>query len=105
MRTSITSRAFSFLAATVFLILIPPHSFGQTSIWSAATTPAVASNADPQDVEVGVKFKSDIAGSITGIRFFKGPQNTGIHTVSLYTVSGILLARIVSSGETPTGWQ
>ena len=36
-------------------------------------TPSVASANDTSAVEVGVKFHSDVAGSITGIRFYKGP--------------------------------
>src|SRR5436190_6143172 len=105
MTTSIISKVFSVISTTAFLALIPIYSFGQTSIWNPAATPAIASNADPQAVELGVKFKSDIDGTITGIRFFKGPQNTGTHTVSLWTTGGALLARTVSSGETASGWQ
>ena len=54
---------------------------------------------------MGVKFKSDVDGSISGIRFYKGSQNTGTHTVSLWRTNGTLLARAVSTGETASGWQ
>jgi hypothetical protein len=58
-------------------------------------------------VEVGVKFKSDIAGYIQGIRFYKSSANSGTHTVSLYTGTGTLLGRAVSSSsnESRSGWQ
>ena len=36
-------------------------------------------------VELGVKFRSDIAGYITGVRFYKGAGNTGTHTGSLWS--------------------
>ena len=28
-------------------------------------------------IEVGVKFRSDVAGTVTGLRFYKGAGNTG----------------------------
>ena len=33
---------------------------------------------DPASVELGVKFTADTDGIVTGVRFYKGPQNTGI---------------------------
>ena len=39
----------------------------------------MASQPDNQPVEVGVKFESDVSGFITGLRFYKGPNNTGTH--------------------------
>ena len=32
------------------------------SIWTSAATPAVASNNDPQAIEIGVRFQSDKVG-------------------------------------------
>ena len=52
-----------------------------------------------------MKFKSDMPGVVSAIRFYKGSQNTGTHIVSLWTVDGALLGRNVSSGETALGWQ
>ncbi len=43
------------------------------SIWPDSAIPAVASENDPSAVELGVKFRSDMDGFITGIRFYKGP--------------------------------
>jgi Domain of unknown function (DUF4082) len=54
---------------------------------------------------VGVKFRSDISGFVTGVRFYKLTSNTGAHVVSLWTVSGTLLGTATSSGETASGWQ
>jgi hypothetical protein len=79
---------------------IPP-----TTIWTASTTPAVASQNDPSSVELGVKFKSDSAGYITGIRFYKGPANTGSHVGSLWSSTGALLSSVTFAGESASGWQ
>ena len=56
-------------------------------------------------MNVGVKFRSDLAGFITGIRFYKGTGNTGTHVANLWTTGGTLLATANFSGETATGWQ
>jgi Domain of unknown function (DUF4082) len=61
--------------------------------------------SDTGSVEVGVKFKADVNGSITGIRFYKGTGNTGTHIGSLWTASGTKLATVTFGNETASGWQ
>jgi hypothetical protein len=56
-------------------------------------------------VELGVKFKSDTNGYITGLRFYKGTANTGTHVGSLWSSTGTLLAQATFSSETASGWQ
>jgi hypothetical protein len=75
------------------------------SIWTTSATPQVASATDSASVELGVRFRSDTAGYITGIRFYKGAANGGTHVGSLWSAQGALLARVTFSGESPTGWQ
>ncbi|MCU1311003.1 MAG: hypothetical protein JWO20_2128, partial [Candidatus Angelobacter sp.] len=75
------------------------------TIWSPSTVPTNASANDPNAVELGVKFTSDQAGSINGIRFYKGSANTGTHVGNLWTSSGNLLATATFTNETATGWQ
>ncbi len=75
------------------------------SIWSAGATPAVAAENDPASVELGVKFRSDTNGWISGVRFYKGSGNTGTHVGNLWSASGTLLATATFSGESASGWQ
>jgi hypothetical protein len=75
------------------------------SIWSTTATPASPSANDNGAVEVGVKFQSDLAGTITGIRFYKGTGNTGTHVGNLWSSSGTMLGTATFSGETASGWQ
>ena len=56
-------------------------------------------------VELGVKFRADVAGYITGVRFYKGAGNTGTHVGNLWTSAGTLLASGTFTGETASGWQ
>ncbi len=75
------------------------------TVWTPTTTPGTVTVADSNAVELGVKFRSSTAGIIRGVRFYKGPQNTGIHTGSLWTTGGSRLATGTFSGESASGWQ
>ena len=83
----------------------PPPSACPCAAWSVATTPINTQVNDPNPVELGVKFKSDVAGSITGIRFYKGAGNTGTHVGNLWSVGGTLLASATFTNESASGWQ
>jgi hypothetical protein len=68
-------------------------------------TPATIDSGDGTSLELGVKFRSDSTGSVTGIRFYKAAANTGTHVGSLWTASGALLASAAFTNETASGWQ
>jgi hypothetical protein len=67
--------------------------------------PDLASANDPSAVELGVKFRVDVAGSVAGVRFYKGSTNTGTHVGKLWRLDGTLLASATFAGETASGWQ
>ncbi|MCK1631834.1 DUF4082 domain-containing protein [Bradyrhizobium sp. 162] len=75
------------------------------SMFSPTDTPAVITTNDPGAAELGVKFVAAVSGDITGIRFYKGPQNTGTHLGDLWTTNGALLASATFTNETASGWQ
>ena len=54
---------------------------------------------------MGVKFTSEVFGSVTGVRFYKAAANTGTHVGSLWSESGTLLASATFTSETASGWQ
>ena len=83
----------------------PPPPNCPCSGWPNTATPANPSVNDPSAVELGVKFRTTINGFITGVRFYKGVNNTGTHLGTLWSASGQLLASATFSGETATGWQ
>jgi hypothetical protein len=56
-------------------------------------------------VELGVRFRSDVDGTVTGLRFYKGPENTGSHLGNLWAADGTLLASTIFANETDSGWQ
>lgn len=75
------------------------------TLFSPTATPTTIRVNDPDPVELGMKFQSDVAGWITSIRFYKGPQNTGPHEAHLWTSTGTLLATATFTNETASGWQ
>ncbi len=84
----------------------------QVSVSSGTATSIFSSSAVPQNpfysstpVTVGTKFQSDVSGSITGIRFYKGAGNNGTHVGLLFGSSGTLLGQATFTGETASGWQ
>ncbi len=75
------------------------------TIWPSTTVPGTADAGPDSAVELGVKFRSDVAGRITSIRFYKGSGNTGTHVGNLWSSTGTNLASVTFSGETTSGWQ
>jgi N,N-dimethylformamidase beta subunit-like, C-terminal/Domain of unknown function (DUF4082)/Cadherin-like domain/Bacterial Ig domain len=75
------------------------------SIFPASATPATVTDPDSAAVQLGVKFRASVAGAISGIRFYKGPQNTGSHVGGLWTATGQRLATVTFANETASGWQ
>lgn len=76
-----------------------------TSIFQPTDVPAVPTDNDGIAIEVGMKFRSTIAGNITGVRYYKGAGVTGTHTGHLWTSTGTLLAEATFVNETSSGWQ
>jgi LPXTG-motif cell wall-anchored protein len=75
------------------------------SFFTDSATPAVANWDDANAVEVGVKFSSDVNGTVSALRFYKGDKNTGTHTGSIWTAEGVLLGTATFTDESASGWQ
>jgi hypothetical protein len=75
------------------------------TIWQPATTPSVVDAGSNPSIEVGVKFRADTNGYITGIRFYKSAANTGTHIGNLWSSTGASLASATFTNESSTGWQ
>src|SRR5262245_32002506 len=90
---------WSFTTATA------PPPIMTSSIFAPTVTPAHPISDDSQPAEVGMKFRSDSDGFITGIRFYKGgPQNGEFHECHLWASDGMMLGA-TSTRETESGWQ
>ena len=101
----LSGNALAASATWSFTTASQPCTGTPCTAWSSTTVPAIPSANDPSAVELGVKFRSDLAGYITGIRFYKGTGNTGTHVGNLWSVGGTKLATATFTNETGTGWQ
>ncbi len=74
-------------------------------VFAAAATPGTTSANDPDAVQLGMRFRSDVGGTVTGVKFYKGAGNTGTHTGYLWSGTGTLLGTVTFANETASGWQ
>jgi Domain of unknown function (DUF4082)/Bacterial Ig-like domain/Bacterial Ig domain len=76
------------------------------AIWPDVTPSGVSDTTDQSPgVELGVRFTAAQDGSVSGIRFYKVPDNTGTHSGSLWTSTGTLLATGTFTNESSQGWE
>jgi len=90
-------------SAGIFVTVVPQDC--PCSAWGSSATPSTIDSGDANSVEVGVKFRSDFNGYITGIRFYKSTANMGTHVGNLWSSTGTLLASATFTNETSSGWQ
>lgn len=88
-----------------FSIAISTAVASTLSIWPSNAIPGAVDGGSDSPVEVGVKFRSDVAGTITGIRFYKAATNTGTQIANLWLSTGTKLATATFNEETASGWQ
>ncbi len=75
------------------------------SLFVPSAQPDIPSSWDGGAVEVGMRFRADVAGTVSALRFYKGIYNFGTHIGSLWTNDGTLLGRATYTNETESGWQ
>jgi hypothetical protein len=109
--TQITASASNVVSTTGTSLAPTSWQFTTVNAAPAAQTlfssmvPQVAAAADTRAIELGTAFRTTAPGSVTALRFYKGPSNTGIHTGSLWDPAGARLVRLTFTNETATGWQ
>ena len=73
------------------------------SLFSQVTPSGATVDDDP--VEVGVRFRSDQAGTITGLRYYRGAGWTGSFVGHLWRADGTQLAAVPFPAAASAGWQ
>jgi len=96
--------ALGFTVLAVLTSMSTSVSAASNTIWGTSVTP-LGPDSDASAVELGVRFRSDTNGVITGIRYYKFAGNTGTHIGNLWSNTGALLARATFTAETASGWQ
>ncbi|MFC7275719.1 DUF4082 domain-containing protein [Paractinoplanes rhizophilus] len=77
---------------------------GAVTVFSSAT-PTNPNWNDSGNVELGLRFTTDVAGTVDGVRFYKGVDNVGTHRATLWSSTGAQIATGSFVGETGSGWQ
>ncbi|HYG36610.1 MAG TPA: DUF4082 domain-containing protein, partial [Clostridia bacterium] len=98
-------KSLATLLVLLISMLFQLASAATSTIWPSTAVPATPDGGADRSVELGVKFRSDVAGSILGIRFYKHSANSGTHVGSLWTSTGTRLATATFNNESASGWQ
>ncbi|SDK96853.1 Ig-like domain-containing protein [Nocardioides sp. YR527] len=85
----------------------PPATPGvcPCSIYNDDDVPTILEDSERASLTLGVRFRPTVTGTVTGVRFYKGVNNTGSHTGTLWSSSGQALAQGTFTGESTSGWQ
>lgn len=84
----------------------PPPPSGSQNLFASAVPVNKVETTDRSAVELGMKFRSSVDGKISGIRFYRGQENSVGYKVSLWSSSGQLLASAsVSASSAGAGWR
>ena len=91
-------------SANVSLNVALPGS-APVSLFSASNTPAQLALNDGSQIEVGVKFQSNVAGQVTALRFFRSTGDTATDILDLWSATGTKLASATFTNTAASGWQ
>ena len=109
--TSPRRRAVPVILVAALLLVSPAlitPSVAATTVSLFPTTggSTITRASDTGAVEVGVRFQTSIAGTVTALRYYKPAQSpVGTKSGHLWSAAGALLASVNFTGETASGWQ
>jgi len=83
----------------------PVSSPLQHTVLDGYGKPAVTSIQADLPVEIGVAIRPVVAGTVTGLRFYKIAGDLGPHVGSLWSRKGELLGEAAFAQESASGWQ
>ncbi|HSX35204.1 MAG TPA: DUF4082 domain-containing protein, partial [Candidatus Saccharimonadales bacterium] len=104
-KLSLAIFVLAFVVVGVITVRWTQAATTTSTLWPSNTIPKTITDSDTKSVELGVKFKAKYSGNVTGVRFYKGAQNTGTHVGNLWAKNGVKLASVTFKNETASGWQ
>ena len=75
------------------------------SIFPPDAPPVGALLNDSVAIELGMRFRPMVNGTVMGARFWSGSGNTGTHTGHLWSAAGASLATATFPADTAAGWR
>jgi hypothetical protein len=108
--SSIRSAAGTAVPATSwsFTIFSCPCAFFAATAQPASQENAVQdgrTGAGPWSYELGMKFSVDQPTQLSAVRFWKTPGERGVHTGTIWSSAGSVIAQAEFALETASGWQ
>lgn len=97
------SIAFALVAGTL-TTAVPAGALPASGLWTTES-PLIQDYVDGRSINLGMKFKANRPGAVTGIKFYKGAGNKGAHTGALWSSTGVKMAAVTFTNESPSGWQ
>jgi hypothetical protein len=97
--TAVYSGDTQFIGSTSSAL--PQVVTAATSLFTTQTPTATYGGA----FELGVRFKSSVAGTLIGLRYYRVAGETGTHSGHLWSVTGTMLGTVNFASETASGWQ
>ncbi|MBG1271565.1 N,N-dimethylformamidase beta subunit family domain-containing protein [Nostoc sp. WHI] len=91
------------IGSVIFSANASPSGESQTLFTNQV--PSFPNSTDNSSYELGLKFRSTQGGRVATIRYRKAASETGSHVGKIWTVTGTLLASVVFTNETASGWQ
>jgi Domain of unknown function (DUF4082) len=91
--------------AIALALLATSHHANAEQFWSSKIVPINETVNDTNPVELGLRVCFEKPGFVTAVRFYKGPQNSGPHTGSIWNANGDRLASVAFPTVLPKGWQ
>ena len=82
-----------------------PEGACPCSLFPESTEPMMLEVPETVPLTLGVRFSAASAGTISAIRFYKGPGNTGEHRGELWSAGGSRIVEATFRDETTQGWQ
>lgn len=91
------------VAVSIALVVLAPRP-AEATVFGIDTIPKVASDPDPNPAELGVRFSASRTIVVSGIRFYRGADNTGRHVGRIWSPSGKVLRTVVFPRTSAVGW-
>ncbi|MCY1042074.1 DUF4082 domain-containing protein [Corallococcus sp. bb12-1] len=93
-------------SATVTATTLASSTCNPCSLWNVVTGDPHAINGDATPAEVGLKFHTDVAGTVTKVRYYKSGMDTPPAVGHLWSATGTLLGTTVQAPvESGFGWR
>jgi hypothetical protein len=106
--TSVVLGVAAVIAVIAAIVIWVPSGSGaraSVTIWGDSAPAKLVLQSDKTPVELGTRFTAMAGGTVSSVRFWKLPSQSGSHVGTLWDSTGTKLASAAFADETAEGWQ